>query len=241
MKLNKSSLSKERRQKIVHMVFSHRKRIVLAALCMVVVAGANGGMALLVKPVLDDIFIARDSSKLLLIPGLAVLVFFLKGAGSYGSEYLMNYVGERIIRDLRDSLYDKIMNLPIAYIHKEKTGALMSRITNDVNIIKGMVSTAVISLFRDSFSVVAFLCVIFYRDWKLALGAFLVLPVAFYPIVLFGKRIRKFSTGTQETMADLNAFLHETFSGSKIVKIFNLQAFETKDSKRKPKICSAWK
>ncbi len=98
-----------------------------------------------------------------------------------------------------------------------------------------MVSTAVISLFRDSFSVVAFLFVIFYRDWQLALGAFVVLPIAFYPIVIFGKRIRKFSTGTQETMADLNAFLHETFSGIKIVKIFNLQAFETNRFKLKTK------
>ncbi|MCW8800188.1 MAG: ABC transporter ATP-binding protein, partial [Desulfobacter sp.] len=233
MKSKKARLSKERRQKIIRMVFVHWKRIALAALCMVVVAGANGTMALLVKPVLDDIFIAKDSTKLLLIPGLAVLVFFLKGAGSYGSEYLMNYVGQRIIRDFRDSLYEKIMNLPIAYIHKEKTGALMSRITNDVNIIKGMVSTSVISLFRDSFSVVAFLFVIFYRDWQLALGAFIVLPVAFYPIVLFGKRIRKFSTGSQETMADLNAFLHETFSGAKIVKIFNLESFETARFKEK--------
>ena len=233
MKSKKARLSKERRQKIIRMVFVHWKRIALAALCMVVVAGANGTMALLVKPVLDDIFIAKDSTKLLLIPGLAVLVFFLKGVGSYGSEYLMNHVGQHIIRDFRDSLYEKIMNLPIAYIHKEKTGALMSRITNDVNIIKGMVSTAVISLFRDSFSVVAFLFVIFYRDWQLALGAFIVLPVAFYPIVLFGKRIRKFSTGSQETMADLNAFLHETFSGAKIVKIFNLQSFETDRFKEK--------
>ncbi len=145
----------------------------------------------------------------------------------------MNHVGQRIIRDFQDTLYEKIMNLPIAYIHKEKTGALMSRITNDVNIIKGMVSTAVISLFRDSFSVVAFLFVIFYRDWKLALGAFIVLPVAFYPIVLFGKRIRKLSTGSQETMADLNSFLHETFSGAKIIKIFNLQSFETTRFKEK--------
>ena len=94
MKSKKARLSKERRQKIIRMVFVHWKRIALAALCMVVVAGANGTMALLVKPVLDDIFIAKDSTKLLLIPGLAVLVFFLKGAGSYGSEYLMNYVGQ---------------------------------------------------------------------------------------------------------------------------------------------------
>ncbi|MCG8549985.1 MAG: ABC transporter ATP-binding protein/permease, partial [Desulfobacterales bacterium] len=233
MKSRKNTLSEERRQKIIRMVLVHCKRIALAALFMVVEAGAGGAMAMLVKPVLDDIFIARDSTKLLLIPGLAVLVFFLKGAGAYGSEYLMNYVGQRIIRDFRDRLYEKIMNLPISYIQREKTGVLMSRITNDVNIIKSMVSTAVISLFRDSFSVVAFLFVIFYRDWKLALGAFVVLPVAFYPIVIFGKRIRKFSTGTQETMADLNAFLHETFSGTKIVKIFNLQAFETDRFKEK--------
>ncbi|WDP89011.1 MAG: ABC transporter ATP-binding protein [Desulfobacter sp.] len=226
MKTPSAGLSQSRRKKITDMVICHWKRLVLAALCMVVVAGANGAMALLVKPVMDDIFIARDREMLLLIPGLAVLVFFLKGAGSYGSEYLMNFIGERIIRQFRDSLYEKITDLPISYIHKEKTGALMSRITNDVNIVKGMVSTAVISLFRDSFSVVAFLCVIFYRDWKLACGAFIVLPLAFYPIVVFGRRIRRFSTGSQETMADLNAFLHETFSGAKIIKIFNLQGFE---------------
>ena len=193
---------------------------------MIAVAGANGAMALLVKPVMDDIFIAKNREMLLLIPGLAVLVFLLKGLGSYGSEYLMNYIGEKIIRFFRDSLYEKIIDLPIAFIHKEKTGALMSRITNDVNIVKGMVSTAVINIFRDFFSVIAFLCVIFYRDWQLACGAFLVLPLAFYPILVFGRRVRRFSTGSQETMADLNSFLHETFSGSKIIKIFNLETFE---------------
>ncbi len=215
------------------MIKCHWQRLALAVVCMVLVACANGAMALLVKPVLDDIFIAKDRDMLLLIPGLAILVFIIKGVGAYGSEYLMNYIGERIIRQFRDSLYEKITDLPVIFIHKETTGALMSRITNDVNIVKGMVSTAVISLFRDSFSVIAFLCVIFYRDWQLALGAFVVLPLAFYPIVVFGRRIRKFSTGTQETMADLNAFLHETFSGAKIIKIFNLQAFEKKRFREK--------
>jgi len=233
MKSTPAGLSGSRRKKIIDLVSAHWKRLGLAALCMVVVAGANGAMALLVKPVMDDIFIARNREMLLLIPGLAVLVFFLKGAGSYGSEYLMNYIGERIIRHFRDSLYEKITDLPIEFIHTEKTGALMSRITNDVNIVKGMVSTAVISLFRDSFSVVAFLGVIFYRDWKLACGAFIVLPLAFYPILIFGRRIRRFSTGSQETMADLNAFLHETFSGAKIIKIFNLQNFEKQRFQKK--------
>lgn len=226
-------LSKTRQKKIISLVSQYWQRMTVAAVCMIVVAGANGAMALLVKPVMDDIFIKQNKEMLLLIPGLAILVFFLKGVGSYGSEYLMNFIGEKIIRFFREALYEKITDLPISFIHKEKTGALMSRITNDVNIVKGMVSNAAINLFRDFFSVIAFLFVIFYRDWQLALGAFIVLPLAFYPIVLFGRRVRKFSTGTQVTMADLNSFLHETFTGSKIIKIFNLQAFEKERFKGK--------
>ena len=233
MEKKNPTLTRERRKKIITLVSEYKYRLLLASLCMIVVAGTNGAMALLVKPVMDDIFINQNRDMLLLIPGIAILVFFLKGLGSYGSEYLMNYIGENIIRFFRNSLYEKITDLPISFIHKEKTGALMSRITNDVNIVKGMVSTAVINIFRDFFSVIAFLFVIFYRDWQLALGAFIVLPLAFYPIVLFGRRVRKFSTGTQETMADLNSFLHETFVGSKIIKIFNLQSFEKKRFKEK--------
>ncbi|MFO7911169.1 MAG: ABC transporter transmembrane domain-containing protein [Desulfotignum sp.] len=227
------SLSRSRRKKILDLVFKYRIQLITAALCMVVVAAANGSMAFLVKPVIDDIFVARDREMLVLIPGLAVLVFLLKGMGTFGSEYLMNYIGERIIRFFRDALYERITDLPLAFMHKEKTGALMSRITNDVNIVKGMVSTAVINIFRDFFSIIAFLFVIFYRDWQLACGAFVVLPLAFYPILVFGRRVRRYSTGTQETMAELNSFLHETFTGSKIIKIFNLQTFEKKRFRQK--------
>jgi subfamily B ATP-binding cassette protein MsbA len=211
---------------VLHIVLAHWKKLAIAMVCMVVVAGATAASAYLVKPMLDDIFINRDKTKLLLIPGAAILVFFLKGAGSYGQGYLMNYVGEQIIKHFRISLYDKIIDLPLAFFYREKTGVLMSRITNDVNIVKGMVSTAVTSLLRDAFTVVALTFVVLYMDWKLALGAFLVLPAAFYPIVLFGRRVRRFSTGSQEAMADLNVFLHETFTGTKVVKIFSMESFE---------------
>lgn len=211
---------------VLHIVLAHWKKLALAMVCMVVVAGATAASAYLVKPMLDDIFINRDKTKLLLIPGAAILVFFLKGAGSFGQGYLMNYVGEQIIKHFRISLYEKIIDLPLAFFHREKTGVLMSRITNDVNIVKGMVSTAVTSLLRDAFTVVALTFVVLYMDWKLAIGAFLVLPAAFYPIVLFGRRVRRFSTGSQEAMADLNVFLHETFTGTKVVKIFSMESFE---------------
>ncbi|MEA1967785.1 MAG: ABC transporter ATP-binding protein [Thermodesulfobacteriota bacterium] len=210
----------------------HWKRLFFAMLCMVVVAAATSASAYLVKPMLDDIFINKDKTKLFFVPAAAILVFFLKGMGSYGQEYLMNYVGERVIKQFRDSLYERIIDFPLALFYKEKTGVLMSRITNDVNIVKGMVSKTVTSVLRDIFTVAGLTCVIFYMDWKLAVGAFVILPLAFYPIVVFGHRVRRFSTGCQETMADLNTFLYETFSGNKIVKIFTMEDYE-KDRFRK--------
>ncbi len=210
------------------LVVSHWQKLALAMGCMVIVAGATSASAYLVKPMLDDIFVNRDQSRLLLLPGAAILIFLLKGSATYGQQYWMNYVGQQIIKALRNMLYDRIMDLPLAIFHQEKTGTLMSRITNDVNIVKGMVSTAVAGLLRDLFTVIGLVGVIFYMDWKLAMGAFIVLPAAFYPVVIFGRRVRRFSTGRQQAMADLNVFLHETFAGSKIVKTFTREDYEKK-------------
>lgn len=208
------------------LVISHWQKLALAMGCMLIVAGATSVSAYLVKPMLDDIFVNRDRSRLLLLPGAAILIFFLKGSATYGQQYWMNYVGQQIIKTLRNMLYDRIMDLPLAFFHQEQTGTLMSRITNDVNIVKGMVSTAVAGLLRDFFTVVGLVGVILYMDWKLAMGAFIVLPAAFYPVVIFGRRVRRFSTGRQQAMADLNVFLHETFAGSKIVKTFTRENYE---------------
>jgi subfamily B ATP-binding cassette protein MsbA len=135
-------------------------------------------------------------------------------------------VGESIIRELRDNLYERIQGLPIAFFQEEKTGTLMSRITNDVHIIKNMVSTAVTSSLRDIFTITGLTFVIFYRDWKLALIATVILPFAYFPIVELGRRTRKVSKGYQEAMAEMTSFLHETFAGNKIVKAFGAETFE---------------
>jgi len=195
-------------------------------LCMLVIAAASSATAFLVKPVLDDIFFNKNTTMLKLIPLAVVVIYLLRGLGMYGQDYLMNYVGESIIQHLRNDLYARIQDLPIAFFHREKTGVLMSRITNDVNIIKTMVSTAVTGSLKDSFTVIGLTFVIFYRDWKMALFAFIILPVAFFPVVEFGKRVRRISTGCQEAMADLNTFLHETFAGNKIVKAFGMESYE---------------
>ncbi len=184
MKKKNPKLSRERQKKIISLVFVYKNRFLLAALCMIIVAGANGAMAFLVKPIMDDIFIKQNRDMLLLVPGAVILAFFLKGFCAYGSEYFMKYIGQRVVRVFRDSLYEKITDLPISFVHNEKIGTLMSRITSDVDIIKNMVSNAIINVFMDFFSIIAFLFVVFYRDWQLAIGAFMVLPLAFYPVVV---------------------------------------------------------
>jgi ATP-binding cassette, subfamily B, bacterial MsbA len=219
-------LLKDRHKRLFDLIKDNRLRLFLAMLCMLVMSAATSATAFLVKPVLDDIFFNKDVRMLTLIPLVVIVIYLLRGCGMYGQEYFMSYVGQGIIRRLRNMLYDHIQDLPLSFFHAEKTGVLMSRITNDVNIIKSMVSTAVTSVLRDGFTIVGLTGVIFYRDWKLALYAMIILPVAFLPIVQFGRRVRRISTGCQESMADLNSFLHETFSGNKIVKAFGMEAYE---------------
>jgi len=219
---------KDRHKHLLALIKENKFRLFLAMACMLVIAVASSATAFLVKPVLDDIFFNKDTTMLKIIPLVVILIYFLRGLGMYGQDYLMNYVGENIIKDLRNDLYNRIQDLPIAFFHKEQTGVLMSRITNDVNIIKTMVSTAVTGSLKDSFTIVGLTFVIFYRDWKMALFAFIILPVAFFPIVEFGRRVRRISTGWQEAMADLNSFLHETIAGNKIVKAFGMESYEKK-------------
>ena len=217
---------KERHRHLIGMVRKNWMRLAAAMGCMLVIAVTTSATAFLVKPVLDDIFFNRDQKMLMMIPMAVVVIYFLRGIGTYGQDYLMNYAGENVIRQLRNTLYNRIQDLSLSFFQEEKTGVLMSRITNDVNIIKDMVSTSVTSLLRDIFTILGLTIVIFYRDWKMAVFAFVVLPVAFYPIVAFGRRMRKVSTGCQQAMAEMSAFLHETFAGNKIVKAFGMESYE---------------
>ena len=217
---------KNRYRELLRLIKGSWGKLCLATVCMVVMSASTAVTAYLIKPALDDVFINKDLRMLKLIPVAVLTVYILRCIGMFGQQYFMSYVGQDIIRQLRNRLYDRIQDLPLSFFQQEKTGVLMSRITYDVNIIRNMVSNAVTSTLRDCFTIIGLVFVIFYQIWELALFAFLVLPVAFYPIVIFGRKVRKYSSGCQETMADMSAFLHETFAGNKIVKAFGMEAYE---------------
>jgi len=215
-------------RRLLRMARPHIGKFLLAMLCMLVVGAATSSLAFLVKPALDEIFFNRNGSMLMYIPIVIIVLYFIKGACSYGQTVLMNFIGQRVVTDLRSNLYNHIQRQSLDFFQKNPTGILMSRITNDVNFIQGAVSEAVTSLLKDSFTLVGLVFVIFYRDWKLALIACFVFPLTVYPIAKFGEKMRAVATSTQVTMGSLTSLLQETISGTRIVKAFGMEAYEGK-------------
>jgi subfamily B ATP-binding cassette protein MsbA len=219
---------RDRHRRLLLLIKDQWFKLFIAMACMLLMAGSRSAIALLVKPVIDDVFVNKDFRMLMLIPLAVATMFFILGIAMYFQVYLMNFVGQNIVRQLRDGLYERIQDLPISFFQREKTGVLMSRVTNDVNVIKNMVSSVVTGSLRDIFTIIGLIFVIFYLDWEMALFAIIILPVAFLPIVVLGRKVRKVTTGSQIAMADLTSYLHETFIGNKIVKAFGMEEYEKK-------------
>ncbi len=202
------------------------RRVVIAMLAMIGISGITALIAFLIKPALDDIFFAKRLDMLYILPPLVIVLYFFKGLFYYTHEFMMNYVGGMIITQMRDALYRQYMALPQVFFDRTATGLLVSRVTYDVNILQSSVSTVVTNLLKDIFTVIGLVGVIFYREWRLALIAIVVFPIAILPIIKFGKRLRRISTSSQISMSRLNSHLQETLVGNNIVKAFCREDYE---------------
>ena len=130
-------------RRLLELVKPYWSKVVLAMICMVFVSLLTAGQAYLVQPALDDVFMKKDERMLVLLPVAIVLLFLIKGIFNYGQAYLMNYVGLKIIADMRERLYNHLQNLSLSFFTKTPTGVIISRITNDVNLIQASVSGVV--------------------------------------------------------------------------------------------------
>jgi subfamily B ATP-binding cassette protein MsbA len=203
-------------------------KLLFAMVFMSLVAGANGLTAFVVKPVLDNIFFEKNATMLYIIPFGVILLYLCKGVFDYFQAYFMGFVGQRVITDIRNEIFKALQTQPLSFFDKTPTGTIISRIINDVTLVQSTVSDAFTAILKDSFTIIGLVFVVFYRDWRLATIAFVVLPFAIYPIVSFGKRLRKVSTKTQKEMARLTSFLHEIVTGQRIVKAFCMEEYENK-------------
>lgn len=235
MKILSTITFKARHKKILELIKGQKFRLSVAMVCMVLMAATDLAQAWVVKPLFDDIFVNQDKYMLGLLPALFIGIYLLRSFAYYGEQYFMEFVGQDIIRRLRNQLYFRLTDLPLSFFHREKTGALMSRFSFDVNIVKSMVSSSVAAVIRDSLRILFLTGYIFYRDWMLATFIFIVLPIALIPLIKLGRRVRRTSTGIQEAMGDLSAFIHETFIGTKVVKAFGMESHEKERFTRKTK------
>jgi subfamily B ATP-binding cassette protein MsbA len=236
-------------RRLLQLVKPYWIKLVLAMACMIFVSLLTASQALLVKPAMDGVFfkkegippvvkniiiqlhlgdllLKKDMEMLLLLPIAIILLFLLKGVFDYGQAYLMNFVGLRVVADIRERLYNHLQNLSLSFFTRTPTGILISRITNDVNLVQGSVSNAITGLIKDAVTILGLTAVVFYRDWKLGLIAFIIFPIAIIPIKEFGKRLRKFSRKGLQRMGSLTTFLHETITGNRIVKAFTMEEYE---------------
>jgi len=204
----------------------HWPRMAFATVFMLGVAACTAASAYLIKPVLDEIFIDKNVAMLKILPLVVLAIFLVKSLCAWGQGYLMSYVGNKIVVDLRQQLYDHLQRLSLSFFDRTPTGILMSRITNDVSSIQAAVKECITGMIRDAISVVGLVGVVFYRDWQLAIIAVLILPFAFFPIVKFGQKLRAISTKSLEAMGDISVILHETIGGNRIVKAFGMEDYE---------------
>ena len=201
---------------------------ILAAggLLALVVAAMEGAIVWLVKPAMDDIFIKRDPAMLRVIPLLLLGAYVAKGLARYGQSYLMASVGERVTTALRRTLYLHLQQMPLAFFADRHSAELMSRIVSDVNRLARVSSTVLVMAIRQVAMVVALTAVMFVREWRLAVIALVVFPFVGVAVRAIGRRLYRINRRSQEKLAELNVFLHETLAGTKIVKAFGREAHE---------------
>ena len=215
-----------------HYVRPYRWRIALALVFMAVVAGTTAGFTQLIKPIINDIFVNRREDMLLPIALAALAVFFAKGLATYGQAVLMSFVGHRIVADMQQALYDRLLGADLAFYHRSSPGELVARFISDITKLRNAVSDTLTGLGKDSLTAAALVGVMFYEDWLLALVAFFAFPTAILPIVRIGRRLRKVSGDTQSSMGRLTTILDETFQGIRHIKAYGMEAYESRRTAR---------
>ncbi|MDD2365346.1 MAG: ABC transporter ATP-binding protein [Desulfuromonadaceae bacterium] len=198
-------------------------RILIAVLASVATGGMDGAFAYLVEPLLKKMFATHDTTIFAFLPFGVLLIFFLRAACRFLNDYYMRTAGELAVVDIRNEVYQKIIRLDMRYYNTNKTGGMMSRVMSDVGGMQSGIANVVTNIFRDGISAASLLGVLFYRNWMLAIIAFVAIPLTAYPAQIIGKRIKKLANQGQLKMADLASHLQETFSGIKVIKAFGLE------------------
>lgn len=197
-----------------------------AAICTAIAAGGTAYLPWIIKDMVDQVLKEKDVAMLNYIVISIIVVFVIRGIAYYGQSYLMNYVGQRVIIDIRKAVFEKLQRLSLSFYDKNKTGTIMSYVTNDVNALQSAMVENVVEMVTESVILIVSIVMMIYLDWKLFLVTFSTFPIVLLFIDQFGKRIRKSGSRIQEVTADITSVLQETVSSARVIKSFVREDYE---------------
>ncbi len=215
-------------RRLLRFVLPYKKRLVAAVICMAFSGASNVVVPWLIKDVIDKVLANKDTVTLnLIVIGILVL-FLFRGFFYFGERYLMSFVGQKIVNDIREKLYRHLQTLSLSYFDRRKTGNIMSNLTNDVSALQTAIAGNLISFVQEAVILAGSLVSMFALYWKLTLLTLVIVPLVVVTINFFGGRLRKAGHDVQGKMADITALLEEAISGIRIIRSFNREEFEIK-------------
>jgi ATP-binding cassette, subfamily B, bacterial MsbA len=212
--------------RLLRQVAPYWRIFVLAVAAMVILAATEPALPILLKPLLDGSFVDKDLDSVGLMAGLIIVLFVIRGAATFATTMALTWVGGKVVMDLRNQMFDKLLSLPSAYYDKQASGTLISKVTFDATQVMEAASNVLLVLVRDSLSIIGLLAWMLYLQWQLTLITFVTAPVIVLLVKYFSKRLRLMSHRLQEGMGDVTHVLEEAIDGQHVVRSFGGEAYE---------------
>lgn len=201
-------------------------RLMMAILCTVMASACNLYLPWIIKDVVDKVLVQKDTFMLYVIAISIVVIFIIRGLFFYGQSYLMSWVGQKVVIDIRGEIFRKLQRLSLAFYDKNKTGTIMSYVTNDVAALQTAMVEKAVELVTEGLVLIGSIVAMLWLDWKLTLFTFCTFPVVLWFMDYFGKKIRKNGGEIQECTAELTSVLQETVSSAQVIKSFVREDYE---------------
>ena len=202
------------------------KKFALAIVCIILASSANLYVPWIIKDMIDDVLADKNMALLNAICIGIVVIFFLRGIFYFGQSYLVSYIGQKVIIDVREVMFRKFQRMPLAYYDRHQTGEIMSYVTNDVSAIQAALVDNLIDMVTEACVLVGSVFLMFYLDWKLSLLTLVVIPMVGQAMKIFGRKIKQSSRVIQERLAEITALLQESFAATRVVKSFVREDYE---------------
>lgn len=199
------------------------KVLAAAALCGLILSGIEGAIAWMMKDVTDSLFIKKSSGFLLPLTFGVIVIFMLRGAFTFLTNYLMNSVGAKVARSLRDTIYKKLLMLPLSFYHATSSGSVISKMLNDIEVLNRVIANTVKDFFVQGCTVIILAAVAITRKWDLALLSFIVIPLIIYGVGWLSALMKRISARTRLLISEVTIILHESLQGIKIIKSFTME------------------